>query len=94
MRTGLKDIKKRPLRIGDTIAMCSWNYSLSGYGKPGKEHWFETGKVFFEKGKVQWGGTEELDHKLYDNDFLIIKRGKKTIQKVHKNWDWDNTNLY
>lgn len=93
MKTGLKDIKRRKLLIGDTIAMCSWNYSLDKWGKAGKEYWFHTGKVFFEKGKVQWGGTDEFDHKLYDENFLIIKRGKKLMAKVDKKWDWDGTDL-
>ncbi len=93
MNTGLKDIKGRKLLIGDTIAMCSWNYSLEKFGKTGHEYQYEIGKVFFEKGKVQWGGSTEFDHKLYDNNFLIIKRRKKPMVEVDKDWDWNHYNL-
>ncbi len=93
MKTGLKDIKNRVLRIGDTIAMCSWNYDLSKFGQAGKEYWFHTGKVYFEKGKIKWSGDSSLDHKLYDENFLIIKRDKKIMVKVNKAWDWDETDV-
>ena len=88
MNTDLKDIKKRNLKLGDTIAMCGWNYDLRKFGKAGKEYWFNTGKVYFSKGRVQWTGFEEFDYKIYDEKFLIIKRGKKCMVKVDKKWDW------
>ncbi len=93
MKTGLKDIKKRVLKIGDIIAMCPWNYSLFGWGKTGNEYWFSTGKVFFRKGRVQWTGVMEFDDKLYDELFLIIKRGKKFMSPVNKDWNWKGFHL-
>lgn len=93
MKTGLKDIKRRTLKVGDTIAMCGWNYDLRKFGQAGKEYWFHTGKVYFEKGKVQWSGSSDYDHKIYDERFLIIKRGKKLMVKVNKKWDWDDMNM-
>lgn len=93
MKTELEDIKGRALKIGDTIAMCGYTYSLEKWGQAGKEYWFHTGKIFFKKGRVQWSGTSDYDHKLYDNNFLIIKRGKKLMAKVDKRWDWEGTDL-
>lgn len=93
MKTGLKDIKGRALQIGDTIAICCGGYSLDKWGKEGKEYWFHTGIIFFKKGQVQWTGKAEYDHKLYNENFLIIKRGTKLMEKVDKNWDWGGTNL-
>lgn len=88
MNTDLKDETGKKLKIGDYIAVCSSNYSLKQWGKAGKEYWFHTGKVYFEKGMVKYSGAM-YQHKLYHGWFLIIKRGKKLTVKVDKNWDWN-----
>ena len=93
MKTGLKDVKKRELLIGDSIAMCSYTYSLDDWGKSGCEYCFSTGKEKKKKGRVQWNGSSQYDHKLYDENFLIIKRGKKLMAKVSAKWNSKGTDL-
>lgn len=93
MQTGLKDIQKRELKLNDTIAMCGWNYDLRDFGKHGKEYWFATGKVFFHKGKITWTGVQEFEHKIFDENFIIIKRDGKRMVKVEKEWNDKKMNV-
>ena len=93
MKTDLKDITGRKLKLGDTIAMCGWNYSLNKFGKRGNEYCFHTGKVYFKKGRVQWTGHSEYDNKLFDENFLIIRRKKKLFVRTDKTWDWQKMNM-
>lgn len=93
MNTGLQDITGKRLKIGDTIVMCSYNYSLEEFGQANKEYRYCTGVVFFGKGKVYWNGTQDYEHKLYDNNFLIIIRDKKLLIKVDDNWNWNDVDI-